>query len=311
MPIRLGYRKCNNFGDALNEPIFRELLGVDIRHSEPMRAELLGIGSILHDAVIAWRRDIRFMKNTKRNWPKYRSRLFASPPLAVWGSGFITDAFYALAPYRPVEVLALRGELSRALFQRALNRPIADVPMGDPGLLLSRLFTIGTRRKTVPLGIIAHYSDAANPLIDAMARANPGARVINILDPPRRVVGQIARCQAVVSTALHGLIAADSLGIANQWIVVSDRVRGGGFKFRDYYSAFGRNAEALDMRQREDARIDREAILAGGAVPHEQVVEVGDRLCKAIISYCQRQGEAPRSRAVADTDQGSEGGAGS
>ena len=38
---------------------------------------------------------------------------------------------------------------------------------------------------------------------------------------------------------MHGLIAADALGIPNARIRVADRITGGDYKFRDYYSVFG------------------------------------------------------------------------
>jgi hypothetical protein len=43
----------------------------------------------------------------------------------------------------------------------------------------------------------------------------------------------------VLSSSLHGLIAADALGVPNAWIGLSDALRGGDFKFRDYYGVFG------------------------------------------------------------------------
>ena len=42
-----------------------------------------------------------------------------------------------------------------------------------------------------------------------------------------------------MSSAMHGLIAADAMGIPNVRLVLSDRILGGDYKFTDYYSAFG------------------------------------------------------------------------
>ncbi len=38
---------------------------------------------------------------------------------------------------------------------------------------------------------------------------------------------------------MHGIIAAHSLNIPAGWINLSDGVIGGGFKFKDYFTAFG------------------------------------------------------------------------
>ena len=35
---------------------------------------------------------------------------------------------------------------------------------------------------------------------------------------------------------MHGLILADSYGIPNQWVRFGDRIIGGEYKYKDYYS---------------------------------------------------------------------------
>ena len=46
---------------------------------------------------------------------------------------------------------------------------------------------------------------------------------------------------------MHGLIAADSLGIPNQWFALSEQVIGNGYKFADYYSVFEINPKSIDV----------------------------------------------------------------
>jgi hypothetical protein len=50
----------------------------------------------------------------------------------------------------------------------------------------------------------------------------------------------------VISSSLHGLIVADSLGIPNVWLRLSPDVLGGDYKFKDYYSVFGLAPEPID-----------------------------------------------------------------
>jgi pyruvyltransferase len=48
---------------------------------------------------------------------------------------------------------------------------------------------------------------------------------------------------------MHGLIAADSLGIPNIRAKVSDRIAGDDYKFLDYYSAFNLPAPMLTLEE--------------------------------------------------------------
>lgn len=50
------------------------------------------------------------------------------------------------------------------------------------------------------------------------------------------MVGQIARCRAVLSTSLHGLVVADSFGIPVVWFELEPALWGKDFKFLDYES---------------------------------------------------------------------------
>ena len=59
---------------------------------------------------------------------------------------------------------------------------------------------------------------------------------------------QIAQCRCVLSSSLHGLIAADSFHIPNLHIVFSDRPLGDGYKFDDYYSAYDVQHRPWDLR---------------------------------------------------------------
>lgn len=53
------------------------------------------------------------------------------------------------------------------------------------------------------------------------------------------ILKQIAQCEMIVSSALHGLIVADSFGIPNIRLVATDTMRiAQNFKFLDYYSAY-------------------------------------------------------------------------
>jgi hypothetical protein len=68
-------------------------------------------------------------------------------------------------------------------------------------------------------------------------------------DPPDVVISKISACKMIFSSSLHGLIVADSYSIPNYWIKLSDRLTGGDYKFKDYYSAIGKPPVQADLEQ--------------------------------------------------------------
>ena len=48
---------------------------------------------------------------------------------------------------------------------------------------------------------------------------------------------------------MHGIVAADSLNIPNQWIKLSDLLYGNNYKFEDYYSVLNHTPKAIDLRE--------------------------------------------------------------
>jgi hypothetical protein len=69
------------------------------------------------------------------------------------------------------------------------------------------------------------------------AQAPSQTRVINVRRGPTAVLGEIAGCDSVLSTSLHGLITADAFGIPAAWARREPDLWGGRFKFLDYESA--------------------------------------------------------------------------
>jgi hypothetical protein len=95
---------------------------------------------------------------------------------------------------------------------------------------------------------VPHYVD-----LDA-ARARYGrTEGVRILSPltadVEPVVTAIARCSAVLSSSLHGLIVSHADGVPALWVLFSDGVRGDGFKFRDYFTSAGLDQAPLDLRR--------------------------------------------------------------
>ena len=194
----------------------------------------------------------------------------------VWGSGFIKDPESSDERLmRRLNIRAVRGKITLERLRRLTGNALDNVAIGDPGLLASRLYPA----KKVPFrvcGIIPHHAELAEikrsdeivateresgilldstvkamPLFERLAKSIPGAVVLNPESAPKTVIGRVSECETVLSSAMHGLIVADSFGIPNIRVVASDSLMGGDYKFRDYYSAF-----PLDRYRQLDIRSD-------------------------------------------------------
>lgn len=167
---------------------------------------------------------------------------------AVWGTGKARKLDkISLAN---ATVLALRGKLSAAGIP-------GSYALGDPGLLANLL---AEPSEEISLGVIPHWEDRQ------LAKAWKQGHVIDVTQDPLTVIRHIARCKQIVSSSLHGIIVADSLGISRRWELFS-KVQGHGFKFRDHATVVGafepqiwQTAEAARVRS---ARAGLHAALDG------------------------------------------------
>lgn len=221
----LTYYWCRdrNFGDILNEYLF-EKCEAPIKRVESPFADYYCIGSILERAL------------REPPWP------VAGRALHVFGSGFICPQVAEERFRRPMVFHAVRGEMTRERCAAATGEDLSGVPMGDPGLMVPRLFPRIRRKTTTTIGIVAHLADRNNPLLKGIKFDRYPHILINLDSKPTVVLEQLAHCGAVLSTALHPLICSDALGIPNLHIVVGNGLLGGDYKFRDYNSVFSNRA---------------------------------------------------------------------
>jgi len=186
-----------NFGDDLNPGLFELIGGRRARFSRNRNEHhFLGMGSILERSV---------------------------PASIILGSGFLLPP--KPGQMVPGEVIAVRGELSR----RAVST--RDVLLGDPMVLLNLLMPFA-KTPDGTTGFVPHVSQIG-------ACRDLKLKRIKIIDPslaPRRVLREIAACSKVYSQSLHGLIVADALSIPNAWVAPPPNLKGGRFKFDDYFS---------------------------------------------------------------------------
>jgi hypothetical protein len=116
-------------------------------------------------------------------------------------------------------VLAVRGKLTADVLK-------VDAPLGDLGLLASRIWTKEPARYNI--GVVRHYvDDNEYPFADI---------VIDATEPAEEVIKKISSCRVIMSSSLHGIIVADSYGIPNMRIARDDVITGD-WKWLDHKSA--------------------------------------------------------------------------
>lgn len=209
-----------NFGDELTPLLIESLFGKRCVWSPPDECELAGAGSIIE----------LLLKYKKQNKP------------ALWGSGFIKKDDSNISS-DDFDIVSLRGKLS---LDRASGIDKKSIALGDPGLLSDCLLK-SVPKKKYRLGIVPHYVDLESPIIKELSQQK-GVKIISPLNTPEEVVYDIAASEYIVSSSLHGLIAADSVCTPNAHIKLSDGLVGGLYKFQDYYSVFAGPSRHILLR---------------------------------------------------------------
>lgn len=157
------------------------------------------------------------------------------PRAVVWGAGLISAD--ARIEGRPRAVHAVRGWKSAARL-KAAGISVPDV-VGDAALLMPRFHTPRQAPRRYSLGLIPHFRDKHEPFF-VKAREWDDTLLIDISGSIEDVVNQIASCDRIVSSSLHGIICADAYGVPAYWVRASSNLLGDGFKFEDYFSSVGR-----------------------------------------------------------------------
>ncbi len=159
----------------------------------------------------------------------------------VWGSGLISDQKIELPPCK---VLALRGMLTAENINSDCN------VFGDPALLLPFLYNPTNIKKEHKVGVIEHY-------VDKNLYNGEGHR-ISVWMKWKEFIDEVLKCEKIVSSSLHGCVIPEAYGIPVEWIELSNKVIGKGFKFRDYLSGTKRTSfsEEFDLKSIQNKLIE-------------------------------------------------------
>jgi pyruvyltransferase len=198
----------NNFGDALNPWLFNSIFGV------------LPVSS--NTVFNLLRRDVFFFVGSILDG-------FDEKTGIVIGSGFKSFDSYTKKP--PKKLIAVRGPLTREVF-RNHNIECPEVYC-DPALMLP-IIKPSKGKIRWDVGIIPHYVDKL--ILSGKILNDHGCsyKIIDIESPISQVIEEITSSKYIFSSSLHGLIVAHAYGIPATWLVLSDKIGGGEFKFLDY-----------------------------------------------------------------------------
>ena len=210
---RTQYRKGpkHNFGDIISPLLFNHFNIPFQEVAAPNEANILCIGSIAQRA---------------------RSKTI------ILGSGIIRGK---IKLKKDCEWRLVRGPRTRAAV--IANGGQCTERYGDPALLLP-LICEPAEKKEYKIGYIPHYSEIRlfkkkyNQLIKD--RNNLLINVKN--NNPLKVAKAITKCEYIVSSSLHGIIAAHAYGIPAAWFDLGE-IDGDGTKFHDYYESVNLKAQ--------------------------------------------------------------------
>jgi len=218
-PIKVYYwKKKVNFGDLITPSLLKYFGYVPVFSKPNKNTDIISTGSLI--------------EHIKPGFDGY-----------ILGTGAIDEKTRNTFPN--AKILGLRGKFTKQNLN--VNKKIV---LGDPGLISSILLVKRSERK-YKLGIVPHFTDFNNKYIRMLANKFPSdILVIDVRNEPEHVLSQIDKCCHILSSSLHGLICADSLGIPNKWIKLS-QLLGNDFKFHDYYSVFDLEPKPLILSGNE------------------------------------------------------------
>ncbi|CAF4890370.1 unnamed protein product [Rotaria socialis] len=227
-----------NFGDKLSHILLMSIVGPNLSliTAEEQSAycktpKLLAIGSIFQ---------------------------FSCENDVIWGSGVLDSTTFPSKSYskimRTLDIRAVRGPRTRQFLMSTFNISVPEV-YGDPALLLPYYLT-GYKKASVPtilrLLILHFRDDTRGPSI----AGNTPIVTINACLPWDQIINLILQSELVISTSLHGIIAAEAFGVPAR-VLVSPHVEL--FKFHDYFEG--------TQRKLRYANNLSEAIQMGGEIP--------------------------------------------
>lgn len=284
-PLELAYSKVPNMGDLLNEYIFECVFQVPYVHSESIaKYEVTGIGSFMDMLFTGPEKELNPVKTAVRNLVYHH----CSGKCITWGTGFLKDysSIRTGLIRNNVSFLAVRGRKTHECIEKITSQRINPV-YGDGGILTPLIFEHRIPKK-YKVGLIPHFREKDIKLVSDLKVANADLHIIDLQKDPVDVIKEIASCEFIYSSSLHGLILADGFRIPNMRIYLSSAPRGGSFKFDDYYSAYNLQIEPHVISSPEDLP-GINSIIDNYIITDEMVTKMQNELYEVMKQYLSQR----------------------
>ena len=166
-----GKKKNYNFGDTLSPFVVSYLSSRKVIYSDVKNCDCISIGSIIDKPI-------------KNKWKRFFK--FNFKPITILGTGSVGPI--SIKKKNNLNILSLRGPLTRNLFNNNI-----DLPLSDPGILVCNL--IKKPQKKYTWGIIPHVSERNLSILKEMHKFNKNCIIIDpVNSDPLETATLIASC---------------------------------------------------------------------------------------------------------------------
>jgi hypothetical protein len=253
---KLEGKPFENFGDILAAYIANKLSGKEVIWADPRQQPWYSLKHInlITGSIIK----------------------YATPKSNVWGVGILS----VKDSIRSKRIYAVRGpETIKRLHQLGLS---VNPPVGDPALLLPRIYTPKAVKK-YRLGIIPHYTDVSTFIKRYQNQSD--ILVVDMRKEIEEVIEDIASCETTWSSSLHGLIVSHAYGIPSIRFETHTRISGDGIKYADYFGSVG--IEYYEPFQLEALEAKAQDQQFGHKIRKQAVIQTNlDQLSDNLVNTC-------------------------
>ena len=179
----------------------------------------------------------------------------STPGTYVWGTGLMHAHE---KPNVEANYVSVRGPrtLSR---MKELGADVANTLVGDPAMLLDRIYKPSSTDKKYKLGVICHISDGdVINYIKSKPEEFSNTKIITSTTQVSQVeqyIDDVNSCEKIVSTSLHGVICSHAYNIPVKWFKASDNLMGDDVKFQDHFESLNMSAEENKITELIDENV--------------------------------------------------------
>lgn len=196
------------------------------------------LGDYLSKVVVEWmleKRGLSMDSNVEKTKCLYAvgSILgFGFQDATVWGSGLLRKENAYRLVRQKLDIRAVRGPVTRnILLSMGVNCPNC---YGDPAILMPLIYNNNKVVKKYKVSVILHHTSTMRQNLEKLN--SDGVHYIEILTTDfKSFIDEILSSETIISSALHGIILAESYGIPV--VYLKDSMPGQDLKFNDWYAA--------------------------------------------------------------------------